>query len=403
MQLIPELGRGKGSGTVQDVQGDLATVIWDSGEVDEGLPVGRAGQYYLRPKVHSLAPEANAYASPRQYVDQSSVDGLSLRQVQAAGDCLAPPLYRPPATRDQNQRQLPVRPVSPRVVRTRRAGEDKGEDSRKGNEDGHGVDPAREGARSPLAPVPGRPRAVDRADLSLGLWDQMIAVDAPRHSSVQSGQRSSSPAPQQALVAKGGSTIGLSVYGTQIDFVVPETICAPAFSRGNNSAQGIIGDREEEIAQDEDDDDEEDDVSFTSGVSFIAPHELSQVPERERKRERERERKKEREKAKERARKRERVSGTKKIETRERGREEREREGVCTRGMPRVAHAYKECIAVYPLVTFCFALHFMCGTINRVLLSSSPVRGSLHGAILVHLVRKVWMSEYAYEYGVQIW
>jgi len=223
VQLIPELGRGKGSGTVQDVQGDLATVIWDSGEVDEGLPVGRAGQYYLRPKVHSLAPEANAYASPRQYVDQSSVDGLSLRQVQAAGDCLAPPLYRPPATRDQNQRQLPVRPVSPRVVRTRRAGEDKGEDSRKGNDDGHGVDPAREGARSPLAPVPGRPRAVDRADLSLGLWDQMIAVDAPRHSSVQSGsgQRSSSPAPQQALVAKGGSTIGLSVYGTQIDYVVP--------------------------------------------------------------------------------------------------------------------------------------------------------------------------------------
>ena len=215
------------------------------------------------------------------------------------------------------------------------------------------------------------------------------------------------PSGRNANIGRSGvqrvRTIGLSVYGTQIDFVVPETICAPAFSRGNNSAQGIIGDREEEIAQDEDDDDEEDDVSFTSGVSFIAPHELSQVPERERKREREREREKEREKAKERARKRERVSGTKKIETRERGREEREREGVCTRGMPRVAHAYKECIAVYPLVTFCFALHFMCGTINRVLLSSSPVRGSLHGAILVHLVRKVWMSEYAYEYGVQIW
>jgi hypothetical protein len=77
-------------------------------------------------------------------------------------------------------------------------------------------------------------------------------------------------------------TIGLSVYGTQIDFVLPEAICAPASSRGDNSAQGIIGDREEEIAQDGDNDDEEDDVSFTSGVSFIAPPELSQVPGRER-------------------------------------------------------------------------------------------------------------------------
>jgi len=220
VQFIPELGRDKGSGTVQDVQGDLATVIWDSGEVDEGVPVGRAGQYYLRPKVHSLAPEANGNASPRQYVDQRSVDGLSLRQVQA-GDGRAPPLYRPLAPSAQSPRQLPVRPVSPRVVRTRRAGEDNGEELRRGNDDGHGFDSAREGARSPLAPVRGRPRAVDRADLSMGLWEKMIAVDVPGPSSVQSGQRSSSPAPRQALVAKGGSTIGLSVYGTQIDYVVP--------------------------------------------------------------------------------------------------------------------------------------------------------------------------------------
>jgi hypothetical protein len=33
--------------------------------------------------------------------------------------------------------------------------------------------------------------------------------------------RAQSPVPRQGQIAKGGSTIGVSVYGTQIDYVVP--------------------------------------------------------------------------------------------------------------------------------------------------------------------------------------
>lgn len=224
VQLVSELGRDKGAGTIQAVHADVATVLWDSGELEEGVPVGRAEQYYLRPVANvgdayrlparSQSPvpatRGSDASSQRQYVDRNSVDGLALRPAQTNSL--------------QSPRQLPVRTVvSPRVMVTRPAGEDRGGNSRRDDGDGRGVDPSREGARAPSPPLPARLRSVGRPDLSMGLWDQLIPVGIPRHSSAQfgAGQRSSSPAPRQALVSKGGSTIGLSVYGTQIDYLVP--------------------------------------------------------------------------------------------------------------------------------------------------------------------------------------
>ena len=81
---------------------------------------------------------------------------------------------------------------------------------------------------TPELPQVARGRVAERANLSLGLWDQLVPVQSPHtmmgsqhSSSTANTQRSLSPVPRQALLAKGTSTIGLSVYGTQIDYLVP--------------------------------------------------------------------------------------------------------------------------------------------------------------------------------------
>ena len=76
---VPSSSRDRGAGTIQAVHADLATVLWDSGELDEGVPVGRAGQYYLRPADHEGASEA--YSQPaRSQSPAPAANGSTLPQ-----------------------------------------------------------------------------------------------------------------------------------------------------------------------------------------------------------------------------------------------------------------------------------------------------------------------------------
>jgi hypothetical protein len=62
VNLKPEIG-DKGAGTISAVHGDTVTVQWDSGDMDEKVPVGEDGQYFLVPKDNGQRGGDAAYSS----------------------------------------------------------------------------------------------------------------------------------------------------------------------------------------------------------------------------------------------------------------------------------------------------------------------------------------------------
>jgi len=236
VNLVPVIG-DKGPGTISAVHGDTVTVVWDSGDTDEHVPVGERGQFHLCPKdylenVSLLSSRgidasyssasggwkqiysngASNYSSttptfatsPRAYVFDRHLN-FSTANANANVDMGYDDDMRQSIRAQQSPLRLEQNPAgvsakSPRVMQTRVAEFAK--------------PPVRERPRQPAQSV-----GLRRVDLSLGIWDQLISVEIPRQNRevANTGGHSSGPRP----ATKGSSTIGLSVYGTHVDYVVP--------------------------------------------------------------------------------------------------------------------------------------------------------------------------------------
>jgi hypothetical protein len=185
---VPSLG-DRGAGTISAVHAEEmeVDVIWDSGEAEGNVPIGAHGQYHLTTSGGELRPSRTAQSpTPKQQgsltvplsqfdaeggggemqdsaaaSDRRSVDGLALRSqsaISAVPYASSSPQVGSPRPMQTQARVVPLQ--SPRVMQTRRAGDDRDRSPVPALDDG-------------LSRIP---RSRDRPDLSLSLWEKMITV-----------------------------------------------------------------------------------------------------------------------------------------------------------------------------------------------------------------------------------